>query len=210
MAVSAHDVAAMLISEQVASGQTIDKMQLQKLLYVVQGANLEFWGEPAFREKLLAYRNGPVVRDVEATYREATAGRVPLQRPFGGDPNRLDDQVVETVRAVLRYFGAWDALSLERYVKSDDSPWLAARAGLSSDAASDAEIPVDGIREWFHRRGVDPTAAIVEHWDASPQERYDADERLRAAKASGAFAPEVTDEERDTAERALARIRGGA
>ena len=206
MPTTAHDVAAMLISEQQAAGRTIDKMQLQKLLYLVQGANLEFWGEPAFREKLLAYRNGPVVRDVEATYREASAGRAPLERPLGGQPERLDSQVADTLRTVLRYFGTWSGPNLERYVKVPDSPWRRARSGVPANAASDVEIPVPTIAAWFRRHGVNPNPAKAQPWDATPEERRAADERLRRAKERGAFVPSVTPEAREIAQRALARL----
>jgi uncharacterized phage-associated protein len=206
MPTTAHDVAAMLISEQQAAGRTIDKMQLQKLLYLVQGANLEFWGEPAFREKLLAYRNGPVVRDVEATYRDASAGRTPLERPLGGQPERLDSQVADTVRTVLRYFGTWSGPNLERYVKAPDSPWRRARSDVPTNASSDAEIPVSMIAEWFRLHGVDPNPTKARPWAATAEERRAADERLRRAKAHGAFVPSVTPETREIAQRALVRL----
>lgn len=206
MRTTAHDVAALLINEQHAAGRTIDKMQLQKLLYLVQGANLEFWGEPAFREKVLAYRNGPVVRDVEATYREASVGRDPLQRPIGGHPERLDRQVVETVHTVLRYFGTWEASNLERYVKRGDSPWQLARGRIPADASSNVEIPLPTIAAWFQRHGVNPEPAGDEPWEATAEERRVADERLYEAKAFGSFVRTLSSEERELAERALTRL----
>jgi uncharacterized phage-associated protein len=197
----------MVISEQHAAGRTIDKMQLQKLLYLVQGANLEFWGEPAFRENLLAFRNGPVVHDVEATYRDASLGRAPLQRAIGGHPQRLDGQVVDTIRTVLRYFGTWTGPNLERYVKSLDSPWQLARTGVPADASSDVEIPLPAVAAWFRRHGVNPSPPGHQPWEANAEERQAADGRLRQAKAFGAFVPSVTPDLREIAERALTRLR---
>lgn len=154
--VTAHDIAALLITEQNAIGHPIDKMQLEKLLYLVQGAHLELWGTPAFREPILAYRNGPVVREIEATYREATEGTEPLSHPFGGHPERLPDQTVETVHLVLQYFGTWTGPNLERFTKRKDSPWRKARGDLPADAHSDMPIEVEHIAAWFRRHGVNP------------------------------------------------------
>jgi uncharacterized phage-associated protein len=206
MPTTAHDVAAMVISEQHAAGRSIDKLQLQKLLYLVQGANLEFWGEPAFRESLLAYRNGPVVRDVEATYRDASVRSAPLQRAVGGHPERLDRQVVDTIRTVLRYFGAWTGPNLERYVKSPDSPWQLARTGVPADASSDVEIPLPAVAAWFRSHGVNPSPRGHQPWEANAEQRQAADGRLREAKAFGAFVPSVTPDLRGIAERALIRL----
>src|SRR5688572_2701782 len=97
----------MLIQEQHAAGRSIDKMQLQKLLYLVQGASLAFYGEPAFREPIAAYANGPVVPGVEETYRGQTAGRAPLTQPVGGRPESIPRPVQDIVRSVLRHFGGW-------------------------------------------------------------------------------------------------------
>lgn len=206
MSTTAHDVAALLITEQLAAGRSIDKMQLQKLLYLVQGAHLDFWGEAAFREKVLAYRNGPVVRDVEATYRDAVVGAAPLDRPLGGRPERLDSRVVETVRTVLRYFGTWTGPNLERFVKRVDSPWQAVRTDVPAGSSSDVEIPLPSIAEWFGRHGLDPNPVRVQPWEATPEERQAAEERLRDAKAGGAFDPSVSAEVNAVAERALARL----
>jgi len=203
---TAHDVAALLINEQHAAGRTIDKMQLQKLLYLVQGANLEFWGEPAFRERLLGFRNGPVVREVESTYRDASVGRDPLALPVGGHPERLNSELVETVRTVLKYFGAWTGSNLERYVKHGDTPWQLARGRIAEHESSDVEIPLPTIAAWFRTHGVNPQPAGNQWWDATAEERQAADERLHEAKAFGAFDPTLTPELREIAERALTRL----
>lgn len=206
----AHDVAALLISEQHSAGRTIDKMQLQKLLYLVQGANLAYWGEAAFRESLRAYANGPVVANVEATYRDAAPGRDPLAAPIGGQPERLDADVVESVRSVLRFFGEWTARNLERFVKRPDSPWREVRGDLPDGEPSNAEIPVDLVAAWFHEHGVAPNRVDSRRWEATPAERAVADERLRQAKAAGAFSAQITPEVERAAERSLAKLRNGS
>lgn len=203
----AHDVAAMLISEQTAAGRTIDKMQLQKLLYLVQGANLEFWGEPAFRDPFQAYARGPVVPNVEQTYRSAVEGAAPIPAAVGGPVAQLDDDVIETVRTVLRYFGGWTGPDLEGYVKQPGSPWRQARGNVPDGEPSRAEIPVRLIAEWFREHGVIPSSDESTPWAATLAERAAADERLVEAKAQGAFSSDLTDDIAHRARRSLAELR---
>ncbi|HET9441993.1 MAG TPA: type II toxin-antitoxin system antitoxin SocA domain-containing protein [Acidimicrobiales bacterium] len=122
MTISAHDVAAALIERQLEAARPIDKLQLQKLLYLVQGVHSACWGAPAFREPIHAYRNGPVVRVVEETYRNATGGMTPLSDPMGGHPERLPFETADTVETVLRHFGSWTGPNLEAYTKRPGSP----------------------------------------------------------------------------------------
>jgi hypothetical protein len=50
-------------------------------------------------------------------------------------------------------------------------------------------------------------AKPIKPWDASPEERRLADQRLKDAQAHGAFSPFPTDEEREIVERVLARMK---
>lgn len=155
--VSAHDVAAFLIEEQNAAGRAIDKLQLEKLLFLVQGAHLELWGDAAFREPIKAYQRGPVVDVVEQTYREVVVGTEPILAPVGGHASRVPGEVAETINLVLNYFGSWTGPSLEKFVKQQGSPWRAARGGLSASAHSSMEIDRDLIKRWFARKGINPS-----------------------------------------------------
>lgn len=155
----AHDVAAALILEQNAAGRTIDKLQLQKLLYAVLGVHFELWGEPAFREPMLAYRNGPVVRGVEQTYRDAVPGREPIRQPLGGHPDRVGQDVRDTISIVLARFGDWSGPALERYVKVEGAPWTTARGDLPPEAEGNNQIDTEEIRAWYRTHGSNPSPA---------------------------------------------------
>lgn len=152
-----HDVAAALITEQQARGNKIDKMQLQKLLYMVQGAHLRRAGVPAFRGEFRAYRNGPVIEQVEASYRGVVNDLDPIAQPMGGDPTRVDDETRDTIRRVLDIYGTWTGPHLERQTKRKGSPWNAARAGVPVGEASRKVIPLRDIARWFLTRPLDPS-----------------------------------------------------
>ena len=159
--VNAHDVAAAIIERQHAADRTIDKMQLQKLLYLVQGAHIELWSEPAFRDGFQAYPRGPVVAGVEKTYRDAFGhGWEPIPNPVGGHPERLEARTVEIVSMVLDRFGSRSAVTLEALTKADGSPWSVARGDLAADASSQAVLDPAAIERWFGAHGIDESAEL--------------------------------------------------
>lgn len=160
-----HDIAAFLIEEQVAADRPIDKLQLQKLLFLVQGAHIGMAGTTAFRVPFLAYAHGPVIEQVEQTYREFTDGRHPIPRPLGGDSSNVDPEVQETARFILEHFGTWTGPNLEAYVKKPGSPWTRARVGIAKGAPSRNEIPLRDITRWFVTRPVTPGARPREDVD---------------------------------------------
>ena len=125
----AHDVAALIIREQLAAERPIDKMQLQKFLYIVQGAHFTLWDSPAFREPLSAYRNGPVVKNVESSYRVAFPNTWEIDHAIGGDADRVPESVRDSVDMVLDCFGMWTGPELEAFTKQPGAPWHAAGAG---------------------------------------------------------------------------------
>lgn len=148
MGVTVHDVAAALIEAQHNEGRTIDKMQLQKLLFLVQGAHLRLAGTPAFRAEFLAYKHGPVIEQVESTYRHLSNDGT-IDRPLGGRPERVDAELAETIATVIRVYGTWTGPNLERRTKQPRSPWRIARRGIPDGDKSREPIPLSDIARWF-------------------------------------------------------------
>ena len=152
---SAHAVTALILQEQDDAGRNVDKMQLQKLLYLVLGAHYALWGTKAFKESPVAYRNGPVFPNVEASYRDASTEMV-ITSSLGGDPDAVPDEVAGTVRLVLEYFGQWDARGVENFTKQPGTPWRTVRRGLPANAVSDIPIDESLVVSWFRQHGVNP------------------------------------------------------
>lgn len=163
------DVAAYVIEAQHRRGNSVDKLQLEKLLYLVQGAHHALWGGRAMRDDFRAYKNGPVIRAVEQTYHDVVPGAAPLPKAVGGHPEQLPESVVETIDLVLEYFGTWTGPNLERFVKRQDSPWKQVRGDLPASAASSDVIPDDLISRWFRAHGVNPNPPSV---SAADQEHF--------------------------------------
>ena len=92
---SAHDVAKYIIGK---SGQ-ISAMKLQKLVYYAQAWSLVWDEEPLFPQKVRAWVNGPVVRELYDVHK----GEFNLPHWPQGDGRRLSADQRKTVDAVLRF-----------------------------------------------------------------------------------------------------------
>ena len=115
-------------------------MKLQKLLYYSQAWTLTWDAQPLFQERIEAWPDGPVVRELWG-----------LEKHFGvrdGDASALSVSEQENVREVLRVYGAksgdWLSALSHREV-----PWCAARRGCAPNEQSQAAITPDALRAYF-------------------------------------------------------------
>ncbi len=137
---TAHDVAAYVLQKQ---GQ-ISAMKLQKLVYYSQAWHLVWDDEVLFDERVEAWANGPVVRDLYARHRTKFSVRT---WPWG-DPNALANSERETIDAVLRFYGDKPAHWLSELTHSEP-PWADARKGLSPGDRSSREITQAAMAEYY-------------------------------------------------------------
>lgn len=156
------DIAAVIVEKQQAAGRTTDKLQLQKLLYLVQSTHYELWNEPAMKGEFLAYARGPVVRPVEKTYRDAYPDSYIIESPIGGRPQRVADEVLATIQYVVDTFGDWEGTNLEAFVKRSGMPWTETRGDLAADANSSRVIPETLIVSWARRHGTGQSEPLTD------------------------------------------------
>jgi uncharacterized phage-associated protein len=140
MAVSAHDVAAYILSRQ----HRMSAMKLQKLVYYAQAWSLVWDDRPLFPERIEAWANGPVVRELYDRHR----GQFDVDSWQWGDASRLDADARETVDAVLDYYGPRNAQWLSDLTHQED-PWRHARRGVPDGERSDQPITLDSMMEYY-------------------------------------------------------------
>ena len=92
---TALDVAAYILGKQ----GPLAAMKLQKLVYYCQAWSLVWDEKPLFQNKIEAWANGPVIRDLY----EAHRGQFEVRRIAGGSPGALSQPEVDTVDAVLKF-----------------------------------------------------------------------------------------------------------
>lgn len=177
---TADQVATVIIAR---SGPWLDAMSLQKLLYYVQAWHLAITDEPLFKERIKAWKDGPVVPQVWHARKEWRTRRAIEQ-----DANmvHLDDTTLDIIDLVLTTYGSMsgDELSALTHV---EAPWQEARGSLPPDAACGNSISIESMARFYrsHRRLGGRTAADLAAAGVHPRSPdavgpIDVDEILRS------------------------------
>ena len=102
-------------------------MKLQKLCYYAQAWSLVWDEKPLFKDRIQAWANGPVVRRLYGALYGVF--RVDEQHLPSGDPGELSNVEVETIDAVLKYYGPQPSQYLSDLTHMEH-PWMDARRGI--------------------------------------------------------------------------------
>jgi uncharacterized phage-associated protein len=139
MPVSAHDVAEELRRRL----PDVGVLKLHKLLYYAQGWHLIWADRPLFREPIVAWVNGPVVRELWVDERHER-GR---PRPQG-----LDGDELRTIEYVVERYGRFSGKDLIRLTHAED-PWRDVSESDDPNVTANPtpEISHDALRRWFER-----------------------------------------------------------
>jgi uncharacterized phage-associated protein len=137
---SAHDVAAYILKKNGA----MSAMKLQKLVYYCQAWHLVWEDRPLFPERVEAWANGPVVRDLYDVHR----GQFHVAEWPQGEPAALDAGEQGSVDAILEHYGDKDAFWLSEATHRE-APWHDARQGLPAGARSSVEITPAAMAEYY-------------------------------------------------------------
>jgi uncharacterized phage-associated protein len=136
---SVHDVAAYILTQY----GSMTAMKLQKLVYYCQAWSLVWDEKPIFPEKIEAWANGPVVRELYERHR----GMFRVSE-WDGNPDALTADEKETVEAVLRFYGKYPSMELSNMTHKE-SPWRDAREGMHSAQRGDEEITHAAMAEYY-------------------------------------------------------------
>jgi len=156
------DAAAYILEKQ---GRMI-ALKLQKLVYYSQAWSLVWNERPLFDEKIEAWSNGPVVRDLFEYHR----GKYYVSEIEAGDAGKLDADQKATVDMVLNHYGDKPAYWLVRLSHSEP-PWIEARGDLSPTEQGNAEIMLDSMAQYYSSL----LEIDIEAWKATAEEMADAD-----------------------------------
>lgn len=137
------DVAAYILRKK----GTMTAMKLQKLVYYSQAWSLVWDEAPLFQNKIEAWANGPVS---PALYNQHRGEYYISPINFPGDPSTLSGAQVETIDAVLDYYGGKPAQWLSDLAHAED-PWKNARVGLAPGERGNHEISHSAMAEYYSR-----------------------------------------------------------
>jgi uncharacterized phage-associated protein len=119
-------------------------MKLQKLVYYAQAWHLVWEDRPLFAERVEAWANGPVIRELYDIHR----GRFIVSDWSKGNPAALDQSERGSVDAILEHYGDKTAFWLSEAAHRED-PWKDAREGLEPTRRSNTEITPAAMAEYY-------------------------------------------------------------
>src|SRR4051794_8482787 len=132
------------VADYIIGGRAMSAMKLQKLVYYSQAWHLARHGKALFPERIEAWANGPVVREL---YDHHRGDYSVVQWPWGDRANLTRDER-ESIDLVLWTYGTKDAQWLSDETHAE-RPWQQARRGLPPGARSSARIAVAPMRDYY-------------------------------------------------------------
>lgn len=123
----------------------LTNLKLQKLLYYVQGKYLSVYGNPAFEEKIEAWKYGPVVADVYHTFKEC--GQFPITNfDIDYEYTRPEGELQGLIRSVWEDIGKkYSGFYLVQTTHRDGAPWSL----FFNESDRNIEIPNSSLKEYF-------------------------------------------------------------
>ena len=117
---SALNIAKWFISYNNAQEDTdfLTDLKLQKLLYYAQGISIKYTGKTLFNEKIVAWKHGPVVKEVYDVYKKF--GREPIKEDIESISINGDVEVI--LKDVYEEYGQFSAGKLVD-MTHNESPW---------------------------------------------------------------------------------------
>lgn len=137
---SVHDVANYILKKRGA----MTAMKLQKLVYYCQAWSLVWDERPMFRERVVAWANGPVVPALYTLHR----GAFRVSNWPHGTSQKLGTDAKDTIESVLSFYGDKTAQWLSD-LTHQEAPWRDARAGLAPVEAGNSEIKHSAMAEYY-------------------------------------------------------------
>lgn len=145
--ISVLDVAAYILEQQ-PKKKPLTAWKLQKLVYYCQAWSLVWDEKPLFKEKILAWANGPVVKELYNQHK----GLFHVLNIPRGNPDSLSSNQKNTIDHVLKAYGDKTAQWLSDLTHLEN-PWMEARKGLKPGDRGDSEILLSTMDEYYS--GVD-------------------------------------------------------
>ncbi|EUJ64865.1 Panacea domain-containing protein [Listeria fleischmannii] len=127
--------------------EPLTQMKLHKLLYYAQGVSLAAFDEPLFNNEILAWKHGPVVREIYDKYR----GQTELNEEISEQTKEKcelvcqNEQACAVLEAVTQVYGNMSAWDLREQTHQED-PWKESYVVNGSEV-----IPQDLIADYFKR-----------------------------------------------------------
>jgi uncharacterized phage-associated protein len=128
-----------------AAGKTLTPMQLLKLVYIAHGWMLGLYGIPLTRDRIEAWKFGPVIPNLYHAIKHCGDGPVLNELPTQND--QLVPVEEDLIRQIYDIYGGHSGIALSNITHQVGTPWH--RVYVSG--ASHIPIPDDIIQEHYQQ-----------------------------------------------------------
>ena len=122
---------------QRVTGEYIDEMKLQKLLYFSQRETLAILNKPLFNEEFEGWKYGPISREVRTVYTEDG---------INADTKDIKSESKYIINNVILEYGALASWKLSK-ISHKEISWINSRKGLKDGENGNRKIKLEDIRE---------------------------------------------------------------
>jgi len=142
--VNIFDVVKYIINKK----NNITAMKLQKLVYYCQAWSIVWDSKPLYKENIEAWVNGPVVRELYKKHKGMYEIKKDSSIANLGDASKLNENQIETIDAVIKYYGDRSSQWLSDLTHKED-PWRKAREGLLDGERGNKIISLASLEEYY-------------------------------------------------------------
>ena len=133
----------------IAIWKEITPLAFQKILYYAQGFYKAFFGIFLFEEDCQAWVHGPVFVDIYEKYKDFKSANIFIDIDYDIEDIIVDEKR-EILDAVIKYFGYYNGIALEK-MSHYETTWINARKGLLPTENSNNIIDKEDIKEYFEK-----------------------------------------------------------
>ncbi|XYK78759.1 MAG: Panacea domain-containing protein [Labrenzia sp.] len=142
-----HDsklIGSRLVDIAAEHGNTLTPMQLLKLVYIAHGWMLGLYGVPLIRDRIEAWKYGPVIPNLYHAVKHCRDSAVPPN--IGYNPaDQLGPVEENLLSQIYNIYGKSSGISLSNLTHQPDTPW----DRVYRDGFSHIPIPNDTIQEHY-------------------------------------------------------------
>lgn len=145
----ARQIANWFVQRAVRDGKRLSIMQLLKLVYISHGWYLEMSGAPLIRNKIEAWKHGPVIPDV---YRAFRGQDINVSTPVPGFPELNNAYAENILEQIYKNYGSLHAFQLSDLTHEAGGPWDTASRRFGYFAPITNDLILAHYREKRQRR----------------------------------------------------------
>lgn len=116
----ARQIANWFVQRATRDGRRLSIMQLLKLVYISHGWYMEMSGAPLIRNKIEAWKHGPVIPDV---YRSFRGQGIDVAAPIPGYSAETNSYVENVLEQIYQGYGKLPARQLSDMTHEPGGPW---------------------------------------------------------------------------------------